>query len=112
MHLVINIVDIVPEDMLCFTMLHLGASWYVARMSDQCEIFAVIEETSVVFIVWRNNRVVRFMREPIGDSTSQCVCIKCDYKFFIEKIAFDGYFNIENCENLMNHMLEHHDEYY
>ena len=86
MNLVINIVDIVPEDMLCFNMLHLGASWYVARMSDHCEIFAVIEETSVVFIVWRNNRVVRFTREPIGDLTRQCLCIKCDYNFFIENI--------------------------
>ena len=79
-------------------------------MSNYSEIFAIIEDDHVVFIVVRNNEVVRLVRESISDRISECMCIKCDYRFFIDNIAFDDYYDTDNCENMMRHMLEDVDD--
>ena len=112
MYLCIKIVDVIPEDVICFAMTRLDDNWYVARMSDYSEIYAVLEyeREHIVFIVWRNQKIVRLLRVHTDDRTSEYLCIKCDYKFFIDTLAFDGYYDIENAENIINHLLEHVDD--
>ena len=62
MYLCIKIVDVIPEDIICFAMTRLDDHWYVARMSDYSEVYAVLEHERdhIVFIVWRNRLLFLF----------------------------------------------------
>ena len=109
MYLCIKIVDIHPADIICVPMHELDEHWYVASFGDVSEIYVVID-THVDFIVWRNHSIVRLVRVDIADRNSELLCIKVDYSFFIENLAFDMFYEIENADRLLDHLLSEVDE--
>lgn len=106
MYVVIKIVDIEPVDILCLQLTHLADNWYMARFEYGRELFVVVCDVYVDFIVWRNETVIRYARAMTDNSNSEFVCLKVDYSFFIENLRFDEYFDNNNTENIINHLLE------
>ena len=104
MYLCIKIVDIEPQDIICVPMHELAPNWYVANFGDVSDIYVAIDEM-VDFIVWRNHSIVRFIRVAIDDTNSNLLCIQVDYSFFIENLAFDQFYNIDNADEVMQHLL-------
>ena len=88
---------------------HARARWYVASFGDVSEIYVVID-THVDFIVWRNHSIVRLVRVDIADRNSNLLCIKVDYSFFIDNLAFDMFYEIENADRLLDHLLAEVDD--
>ena len=109
MYLCIKIVDIHPADIICVPMHELDDHWYVASFGDVSEIYVVID-THVDFIVWRNHSIVRLVRVDIADSNSDLLCIKVDYSFFIDNLAFDMFYELENADRLLDHLLAEVDD--
>ena len=109
MYLCIKIVDIHPADIICVPMHELDDHWYVASFGDVSEIYVVID-THVDFIVWRNHSIVRLVRVDIADRNSNLLCIKVDYSFFIDNLAFDMFYELENADRLLDHLLAEVDD--
>ena len=109
MYLCIKIVDIHPADIICVPMHELDNHWYVASFGDVSEIYVVID-THVDFIVWRNHSIVRLVRVDIADRNSDLLCIKVDYSFFIDNLAFDMFYELENADRLLDHLLAEVDD--
>ena len=108
----IRIVDIIPEDVVFMRMELMDPNWFVARLTYLREIYAVVKrETSTIdFIFWCNRKVVRIMTVDIEDGDFETVCVHCTYEFFIDHLAFDTYYDLENCELLLAHLLQDVDE--
>ena len=104
MYLCIKIVDIEPQDLICVPLQELSPNWYVAHFGDVSDIYVAIDDM-VDFIVWREHSIVRFIRVDIDDTNSSFLCIKVDYLFFIENLAFDQFYDLENADDIMNHLL-------
>ena len=112
MLLCIRIIDIEPEDLIFIQMDMMDPHWFVARLTYLREIYGVVnrDESTVDFIFWSNRKVVRIMTVDIEDGDYDTVCVQTTYKFFIEHLVFDVYYDLDNCETLLYHLLQNVDE--